>query len=126
MYLMAHSLPEIFGRDVTANRQEEAPGVEYNNSSSVRLVPNSSSSHPWYAKVLAAQRAESTAQGPDPHTEDVSGSSDYSDLEEAHERKYLLHEQAKCLAPKVFRLTALIHPKFLAMILRKMPSKNQQ
>lgn len=85
MYHTAHSLPETFGGDVTATRQKDVLGVEYNNSLSARTVHDSSPYHPWFAKTLAAQHATLAADGLSPHLSDVSELSEYSDFEELDE-----------------------------------------
>lgn len=62
MYHMAHSMSELFGGYVTAKQHETIRGAEYNNSSSVRTVLDSSPSHPRVIKIPAAPPAAFTAE----------------------------------------------------------------
>ena len=39
-----------------ANQQNDAQGVDYDNSLSIRTVHDSSTNHPWFAKTLETER----------------------------------------------------------------------
>lgn len=82
MYQKAHSLPEMFGGCVAATQQVDAEGMEYDNSSSILTVHDSSPIHPWFAKRLAAERPPSTAQGSYLQNLLLPVSPDLSDFEE--------------------------------------------
>lgn len=79
MYQTAHSSLESFGGDVTEKWHEKAHGVQYNNSSSVRTVVDTSSSHPRLTKTRAAQRE---VLAPEANYDDFEGVSEASDEDE--------------------------------------------
>ena len=56
MYQTARSLPETFGGFFTVKWHEKARGVQYDNSSSVRTVLDTSPSHPRLTKTHADPR----------------------------------------------------------------------
>lgn len=70
---------------MVTHQRNDAQGMEYDNSSSVRTVHDSSSSHPAFAKILATQRAVLAAQGPYPYNPNFPNSDYISDVEDDNE-----------------------------------------
>lgn len=89
MYHTAHSFLAVYGGCAKIVLQPGAAGVVWDNSSSVQTVHDSSSFHPWFAKILAAHRDVLAAQGQHPHTGDVPGSPHYSNAEAGLEAEFI-------------------------------------
>lgn len=67
MYHLTSWIRETFGGYLIGEEQKHAEGTSYDNTANSLSVQDSSSSHPAFGSVLAAQRAALFAQGPYPH-----------------------------------------------------------